>query len=80
MTGYGDLCCDGGPNNNYTHSFASTSSAAPIITSAAVAIQSWYKQLTGSVLTLHQMRELLIRTGTTQQHNDVNRYKYIGLT
>lgn len=49
-TGYGYLY-NGGPNNNYTKEFNGTSSATPIAASAAVAIQSWYKQQTGHVLT-----------------------------
>lgn len=64
-TGYGDLH-DGGPNDNYTATFSGTSSATPIVASAVVAVQSWYKESTGKVLSPLEMRQLLIDTGTAQ--------------
>ena len=48
-TGYNDLY-DSGEHNNYTHTFSGTSSATPIVASAVVAIQSWYKQHIGDVI------------------------------
>lgn len=65
-TGYGDFA-NYGPDDTYTAGFSGTSSAGPIVATAAVAIQSWYKIKTGgSVLTPIQMRELLISTGKPQ--------------
>ncbi|HVI45129.1 MAG TPA: S8 family serine peptidase [Chitinophaga sp.] len=57
---------NGGPNAQYTNSFSGTSSASPIVTSAVVAVQSWYKARTGQVLAPRDIRDLLIRTGTSQ--------------
>ncbi|EMN4129910.1 S8 family serine peptidase [Providencia vermicola] len=66
-TGIGDLY-DGVPagDNDYTHTFAGTSSAGAIVTSAVVAIQSWYKRATNHVLYPLEMRNLLIETGLAQ--------------
>ncbi|WP_052496157.1 S8 family serine peptidase [Pedobacter lusitanus] len=64
-TGYTSLY-NGGPNAQYTKDFSGTSSATPIVASAVIAIQSWYKSRTGQVLTPKEMRELLIKTGTPQ--------------
>ncbi|MCP9270324.1 S8 family serine peptidase, partial [Xenorhabdus sp. XENO-1] len=71
-TGVGDLY-NGEPlgDHDYTNSFSGTSSAGPIVASAVVAIQSWYKRETNRVLTPHEMRELLIETGIPQG-TDVN--------
>ncbi|WGL99855.1 S8 family serine peptidase (plasmid) [Arsenophonus sp. aPb] len=76
-TGYDGLY-NGGPNNNYTNGFNGTSSATPIVASAAVAIQSWYKQQTGQVLTPREMRALLIETGTPQNINVSEGNEHIG--
>lgn len=67
-TGYGGLFNGGGdPNQYYTSSFSGTSSASPIVTGAALAIQGYKKAQTGgSVLTPLQMRDILIQTGTPQ--------------
>lgn len=44
-----------------------TSSAGPIVASAVIAVQSWYKaNHNGEVLSPHAMRDLLIETGTRQ--------------
>ncbi len=64
-TGYGALH-DGGPNATYTSGFSGTSAATPIVASAVVAVQSWYKQETGKVLSPRELRSLLIETGTPQ--------------
>lgn len=76
-TGYNGLYNDF-HNNNYTKTFSGTSSATPIAASAAVAVQSWYKEQTGKVLTPHEMRALLIDTGTHQQHKDAEEKEHIG--
>ncbi|HGJ5874148.1 MAG TPA: S8 family serine peptidase [Arsenophonus apicola] len=72
-TGFGTLY-DGGPNNNYANNFDGTSAATPIVASAAIAIQSWYKQQTGRVLTPKEMRSLLIETGTPQRPGFINNH------
>ncbi|MFW5402336.1 S8 family serine peptidase, partial [Yersinia sp. 1252 StPb PI] len=65
-TGYTNLF-NGGPLRGYTYTFNGTSSAGPIVTSAVIAIQSWYKaNHNGAVLSPHEMRSLLIQTGTPQ--------------
>lgn len=51
----------------YKFNFYGTSAATPIVASAAVAIQSWYKQQTGKVLSPIEMRDLLITTGIPQK-------------
>lgn len=65
--GYGDAL--GGPseNNWYTLRFSGTSSASPIVTGAAAAIQGRAKKVKGSPLTPAKVRELLIKTGTPQE-------------
>lgn len=64
-TGYGDLH-NGGGNATYTSGFSGTSAATPIVASAVVAVQSWYKREYNSVIAPRGMRELLIATGTAQ--------------
>lgn len=64
-TGYGNLY-NGGANATYTSSFSGTSAATPIVASAVVAVQSWYKREYNSILAPKGMRELLIATGTGQ--------------
>lgn len=64
-TGYGDLF-DGGTHRIYTGEFSGTSSATPIVASAVVAVQSYAKNELGFVLTPHEMRTLLVETGTLQ--------------
>lgn len=75
--GYGDLY-DGGPNKDYTDSFNGTSSATPMVASAAVVVQSWYKQQTDQVLSPIKMRELLIETGVPQTQLVSGLQKHIG--
>lgn len=68
-TGYGDLDDGGGdPDKEYTDTFGGTSSASPIIVSAAALVQSRYQALTGTLLSPTQMRAILSNpaTGTAQ--------------
>ena len=68
-TGYGDLDNGGGNADGwYTDTFQGTSSASPIIVSAAALVQSNYQALTGTLLSPGQMRVLLSNptTGTAQ--------------
>jgi serine protease len=67
--GYGDLD-DGGGNADrwYTDTFQGTSSASPIIVSAAALVQSNYRAATGTMLSPGQLRAILANpaTGTAQ--------------
>jgi serine protease len=68
-TGYGDLDNGGGIADKwYTDTFQGTSSASPIIVSAAALVQSSYLATTGTRLSPGQMRSLLANptTGTAQ--------------
>lgn len=66
-TGYGDLAEFGGDEHqSYTAFFSGTSSASPMVASAAVSIQSAAAATTGRVLAPRQLRELMIQTGTPQ--------------
>jgi hypothetical protein len=68
-TGYGDLDNGGGNADRwYTDTFQGTSSASPIIVSAAALVQSSYQATTGTLLSPGQMRTLLANpaTGTAQ--------------
>lgn len=67
--GYGDLDNGGGDDDKaYTDTFKNTSSASPIIVSAAALVQSNYQATTGTLLSPVQMRALLANpvTGTAQ--------------
>ncbi len=64
--GYGDAYAAEGVNLNYTHTFSGTSSATPIVTSAAAILQSVYKEVTGNYLTPAQIRQHLRATGQAQ--------------
>lgn len=64
-TGYGDLYQDG-ENNYYTSSFAGTSSASPIVTGAAVALNSILWFYNGSYYNPKEIRDLFRRDGTPQ--------------
>lgn len=67
--GYGDLDNGGGNlDKQYTDTFQGTSSASPIIVSAAALVQSSYLATTGTRLSPGQMRSLLANptTGTAQ--------------
>lgn len=64
-TGYGDLFFGASdPRQKYTATFSGTSSATPIVTSAAVATISAAKQQLGRVLTVGEVRTLLRSSGT----------------
>jgi serine protease len=66
--GYGDLAAGTGDNETYTNSFQGTSSASPIVTGAALILQSMYEATTGTRLSPGQMRAILSNpvTGTPQ--------------
>lgn len=66
-TGYGDA--QGGANENlwYTHRFAGTSSASPIVTGAVAVLQGIAKARHGVPLTPARVRKILMRTGTPQK-------------
>ena len=68
-SGYGDLDNGGGdPDREYTDTFQGTSSASPIIVSAAALVQSNYFASSGTYLSPTQMRAILSNpaTGTAQ--------------
>ena len=68
-TGYGDLDNGGGNADKwYTDTFGGTSSASPIIVSAAALVQSNYHAITGTLLSPVQMRAILANpaNGTAQ--------------
>jgi hypothetical protein len=66
-TSYGDLYSAEGVNKIYTTSFGGTSGASPIVTSAAILLQSTYKsQRNGAILTPAQVRSILKETGKLQ--------------
>ncbi|MBO87582.1 MAG: hypothetical protein CL927_19705 [Deltaproteobacteria bacterium] len=61
---YGSYATHGGdPDQAYTADFAGTSSATPIVASAAVVVQDYHNQITGAVLGPESIRALLIDTG-----------------
>lgn len=67
--GYGDLDNGGGdPNKEYTDTFQGTSSASPIIVSAAALVQARHKAASGTLLSPMQVRAVLSSpaTGTAQ--------------
>ncbi|HZZ95373.1 MAG TPA: S8 family serine peptidase [Jatrophihabitantaceae bacterium] len=63
-TGYGDDFGSG--NAAYTNSFSGTSSAGPMVASAAAAVSSAYQQSMGTYLDSTQVRQILTSTGTPQ--------------
>jgi len=63
-TGYGDFRLLGGdPHQAYTSDFAGTSSASPIVASAAVAVQDYVVAHRGTPLSPEDLRALLVDTG-----------------
>ncbi|MCB9743079.1 MAG: S8 family serine peptidase [Alphaproteobacteria bacterium] len=65
--GYGDFASYGGDQNQYyTSAFGGTSSASPIVASAAVLVQDFAIAYSGGPITPEGLRELLIDTGTPQ--------------
>lgn len=66
-TGYGDLYSAEGVNSYYTATFGGTSSASPIVASAAAALSSAHETLNNNaVLTPQTVRTILRDTGTPQ--------------
>lgn len=67
--GYGSYATyDGDGNRTYTQ-FNGTSSATPIVASAAVLVQSYYHQQTGNYMTPSEIKALLVATATPQGGN-----------
>jgi hypothetical protein len=64
-TGYGDLYQDG-THRSYTASFAGTSSASPIVASAAAILSSIVEQATGRAANPLGIRRVLRETGSPQ--------------
>lgn len=62
---------DNDDNRTYNY-FSGTSSATPTVASAAILIQSFYRQSTGQYLTPTAMKNLLISTGIPQGGTVVN--------
>ena len=71
---YGDLLMANGSDSRqwYTRSFSGTSSASPIVTGAAAAIQGMRKARGLYTLNSYQMRRLLGQTGTSQASDSRN--------
>ena len=65
--GYGDAQGGADPNKWYTLRFSGTSSASPIVTGAAVCLQSYARAKTGSPLSPAKVRDILMKTGTPQE-------------
>ncbi len=65
-TGYGDLIYDNDYRKEYTATFGGTSSASPIVVSAAACLQSYAKEKLGKLIEPKEMRDLLISTGIPQ--------------
>lgn len=66
-TGYGNVIRIGGDFNQGYTNFSGTSSATPIVASCAIALQCYYRQLTGGDnLTGPQIRTILQNTGIPQ--------------
>nr|WP_315032717.1 S8 family peptidase [uncultured Chryseobacterium sp.] len=70
--GYGSYQKYDNDNNRTYNYFSGTSSATPTVASAAVLIQSFYRQTTGQYLTPAAMKNLLISTGIPQGGTVVN--------
>ena len=67
--GYGSYATyDDDPNRTYTL-FNGTSSATPIVASAAILTQSYYHQQTGNYMTPSEIREVLVQTASPQGGN-----------
>jgi subtilisin family serine protease len=64
--GYGSYAKYDNDNNRTYNYFSGTSSATPTVASAAILIQSFYRQTTGQYLTPSAMKNLLISTGIPQ--------------
>ena len=64
--GYGSYQKYDNDNNRTYNYFSGTSSATPVVASAATLIQSYYRQATGQYLSPAAMKNLLISTGIPQ--------------
>lgn len=64
--GYGSYQKYDNDNNRTYNYFSGTSSATPVVASAATLIQSYYRQATGQYLSPAAMKTLLISTGIPQ--------------
>ncbi|MBB6371910.1 S8/S53 family peptidase [Chryseobacterium shigense] len=64
--GYGSYQKYDNDNNRTYNYFSGTSSATPVVASAAILIQSFYRQTTGQYLSPAAMKNLLISTGIPQ--------------
>ncbi|MDR6923176.1 MULTISPECIES: S8/S53 family peptidase [Chryseobacterium] len=71
--GYGSYQKYDNDNNRTYNYFSGTSSATPTVASAAVLIQSFYRQNTGQYLTPAAMKNLLVSTGIPQGGTDTNK-------
>ncbi|WP_160139193.1 S8 family peptidase [Chryseobacterium sp. c4a] len=71
--GYGSYAKYDNDNNRTYNYFSGTSSATPTVASAAVLIQSFYRQTTGQYLSPTAMKNLLVSTGIPQGGTDVNK-------
>ena len=66
-TGYGDFIVVGGDaRQSYTQFFSGTSSASPIVASAAVSLQGIHRAATGQPMDPLALRQLLMDTGRPQ--------------
>lgn len=64
--GYGSYQKYDNDNNRTYNYFSGTSSATPVVASAATLIQSYYRQATGQYLSPAAMKNLLVSTGIPQ--------------
>lgn len=66
-TGYGSYAQYGGdPNQGYTSTFSGTSSATPVVASAAALVQAFAIKVLGLRLSPGELRALLVETGQAQ--------------
>lgn len=63
---YGDLQGCGSTSRKYTHQFAGTSSASPVVAGAILSLQGIYRARTGTVLSGESIRDMLVKTGSPQ--------------
>jgi subtilisin family serine protease len=64
--GYGEMS-GSGPKTQYTGQFGGTSSATPIVASAAALVQSYAQKVLGRPLTPSEMRHMLVESGRRLQ-------------
>jgi uncharacterized repeat protein (TIGR03803 family) len=77
-TGYGYLYDAEGPNLYYTATFGGTSGATPIVVGEAALLQSIYKNATGQLLTLPQIKMFLRNTASPQMGGAYPVFENIG--